>query len=131
MNIELSTPALLFPALSLLMLAYTNRFLSLASLVRHLHSTYKTTHDDIIYGQIKNLQLRLQLVRYMQAFGATSIFLCVLAMFLVFDDHQAVAKSLFGLSLICTMISLALSIVEISISTNALKLQLKDIVLKK
>lgn len=130
MNIELSTPALLFPALSLLMLAYTNRFLSLAGLVRHLHSTYKSNPDNIIFEQIKNLQLRLQLVRYMQAIGATSIFLCVFAMFLVFADYQSTAKSLFAFSLIFTMISLGISIFEISISTNALKLQLKDMVPK-
>jgi Protein of unknown function (DUF2721). len=51
MEINLTTPALLFPAISLLLLAYTSRFLALAALMRELHVRYKTQPDPRIKGQ--------------------------------------------------------------------------------
>jgi hypothetical protein len=39
-QLSLTTPALLFSAISLLLLAYTNRFLAYASVVRNLHARY-------------------------------------------------------------------------------------------
>ena len=75
-RITLATPALLFSAISLLMLAFTNRFLTLASLVRGLHAVYKEKPDEVLYGQIRNLRTRLDLIRWMQAFGIASLLLC-------------------------------------------------------
>jgi hypothetical protein len=39
MELPITTPALLFPAISLLMISYTARFLHLANLARSLHAT--------------------------------------------------------------------------------------------
>ena len=130
MNIEISinTPALLFPAITLLMLAYTNRFLALASLIRNLHTKYKQVREErtIIREQIRNLKRRLLLVKQMQGSGIISFFLCVLCMLFIFLDYQLVAYSIFGLSLMFLLLSLALSLNEIFISTRALEIELKD-----
>ena len=72
MSLELTTPALLFPAISLLLLAYTNRFLTLAALIRELHGRYPKGHEDTVLGQIINLRTRVRLIRAMQALGVVS-----------------------------------------------------------
>lgn len=124
MTIDYGTPALLFPAISLLLLAYTNRFLGLASLIRGLAARYRQSGDQLLVGQIENLRFRLALIRQMQALGVTSIFVCVACMFALFAGSQTVGKLLFGLSLILLMGSLALSLREIHLSTNALTIEL-------
>ncbi|MBA4144360.1 MAG: DUF2721 domain-containing protein [Azospira oryzae] len=126
--ISINTPALLFPAITLLMLAYTNRFLGLASLIRSLNEKYKTAPEDhlIIKEQIHNLRRRLTLIKQMQAFGIMSFFLCVLCMLLFFFQKEIWASAIFGMSLIALLISLALSLNEIFISTRALELELKN-----
>ena len=127
MDISITTPALLFPAISLLMLAYTNRFLALASLIRNLHATYKDhTNKEGVLQQIKNLRLRLRLIRLMQFFGILSLILCVLSMFFVYEQLSVWANSLFTLSLVAMLISLFLSLSEIQISTKALEIELSD-----
>ncbi|UZR93981.1 DUF2721 domain-containing protein [Chondrinema litorale] len=127
MDISLTTPALLFPAISLLLLAYTNRFLAIASLIRDLHAKYKKDRDKMLYGQIKNLKLRLILIRNMQALGISSLFICVLCMFLLYAGLLLIGQIVFGISLVLLMISLALSVWEIQISVNALNIQLGDL----
>ncbi len=127
MEIGLATPALLFPAVSLLLLAYTNRFLGLASLIRGLAARYSESHDQLLMGQIHNLRHRLLLIRRMQAFGVASIFLCVACMFALFAGSQLAGKALFGISLVLLMVSLAISFREIQLSTNALTIQLSTI----
>jgi hypothetical protein len=127
MELGLTTPALLFPTVSLLLLAYTNRFLAIANLIRTLHSQYKETQNPFILGQIKSLRLRVRLVRDMQALGILSLFLCVLCMFLLFWGKIIIGKYVFGISLILLMTSLGISIYEIQISMKALKIQLSDI----
>ncbi|GAB4335627.1 MAG: DUF2721 domain-containing protein [Flammeovirgaceae bacterium] len=127
MEITLTTPALLFPTVSLLLLAYTNRFLAIASLIRGLHSKYQENHDQIIFRQIKNLRKRVLLIRNMQAFGIMSLFLCVLCMFLLFWGKIQAGEIVFSISLILMMCSLSLSLWEIQISVKALNLQLIDI----
>jgi len=128
MEISINTPALLFPAISLLMLAYTNRFLALASLIRNLHSNYKNhTDKEGVLKQIKNLRLRLKLIRQMQLFGVLSLFLCVLSMFFVYERFNFWANFLFAFSLIAMLVSLFLSLYEIQISTRALEIELGDI----
>jgi len=127
-QISINTPALLFPAITLLMLAYTNRFLALANLIRNLHTKYKQVGEEsvIIKEQIQNLKKRLILVKQMQASGIISFFLCVLCMLFIFLDYQLLAYSIFGLSLLFLLLSLALSLNEIFISTRALEIELKD-----
>jgi hypothetical protein len=127
MQLDLTTPALLFPAISLLLLAYTNRFLTLAGLIRSLHAAYLDHPDARLISQIQNLRLRIVLIRNMQVFGVVSFFLCVLAMSLIFWQYPFFAQIAFGASLLLLMVSLALSIWEIQISVGALKLQLSDL----
>ena len=126
-DITLTTPALLFPAISLLLLAYTNRFLTIAGLIRSLHSEYKEHPSGAILGQIKNLRTRVVLIKNMQSLGILSLFLCVLCMFLLFADEYVAGKWVFGVSLILLLFSLGLSIREIQISVNALNIQLSDL----
>ncbi len=127
MELTLSTPALLFPAVSLLLLAYTNRFLALAALIRDLQSKYRDTHDRLLMGQIDNLRRRVILIRSMQTAGVASLFLCVFCMFLLFAGFILLGKLIFGLSLILLMVSLGLSVREIQMSVTALNLQLSDL----
>lgn len=127
MKITLTTPALLFSAISLLLLAYTNRFLALASLVRNLHGQYKKNPDSMLIGQINNLRRRLALIRNMQIYGIISLLLCVLSMFMFYIEHYNYAEYIFGVALVLLIISLALSAREIQISVNALNIHLSDL----
>ena len=126
-EMTLTTPALLFSAISLIMLAYTNRFLAYAAVIRNLHDKYLEEMDESLIQQINNLKLRLYLTRWMQIFGITSLLLCVLTMFLIYIDQNIVAIWVFGIALILLILSLSLLIKEIHISADALKLHLSDI----
>lgn len=128
MQISINTPALLFPAITLLMLAYTNRFLALATLIRKLHSQYKESPDDkpLLKAQINNLRRRLTLIKQMQAGGILSFFLCVLCMLFIYFEIEVWAYGVFALSLVVLLLSLALSLDEIYISTRALEIELRD-----
>lgn len=126
MALTLATPSLLFPAISLLLLAYTNRFLALASLIRDLQAQYRSTHHASLRLQIDNLRRRVRLIQFMQAAGAGSLLLCVACMFLLFAGLEAPARWLFGASLLLMMLSLGLSVREIWISVTALNIQLAD-----
>ena len=125
-QLTLTTPALLFSAISLLLLAYTNRFLAYATVVRNLHASYMEDPDGIIVGQIQNLRKRLKLTRTMQLLGIGSLLLCVLCMFLVYIELQLFAETVFGIALVMLIISLAISVREIQISVKALDLHLGD-----
>lgn len=127
MEFNLTTPAILFPAISLLLLAFTNRFLALANLVRQLHATYKTDPDEILLGQISNLRYRINLIRDMQAYGVFSLFLCVICILVLFVGWVVIGKWIFVASLGFMAISLAISMREIQISGGALDLQLNDL----
>jgi len=126
-ELTLTTPALLFSAISLIMLAYTNRFLAYAAVIRNLHDKYLNQKDDNLLEQINNLKLRLNLTRYMQIFGITSLLLCVLTMFLIYIKFSIMAVWVFGVALLLLILSLALLIREIQISIYALRLHLRDI----
>jgi hypothetical protein len=127
MNLDLTTPALLFPAISLLLLAYTNRFLALAALMRELYARYKTQPDPKIKGQLANLRYRIVIIRNMQVFGVVSFFLCVLCMFVLFAGLASLGQWIFGASLIFLLVSLGLSLRELQVSIDALTLQLYDL----
>lgn len=126
MEITLTTPALLFPAVSLLLLAYTNRFLAIATLIRQLHRSYLENPGSVVEGQLKNLRKRLYLIRAMQLFGVLSLFLCVLAMFFIYLKAGEWGEIIFGVSLVSLLLSLFISIREIMLSTRALDLELSD-----
>ncbi|MDX9770541.1 MAG: DUF2721 domain-containing protein [Tenuifilaceae bacterium] len=125
--LTLTTPALLFSAISLLLLAYTNRFLALAQLIRNLHAQYKQNADSVLLGQINNLRIRVHIIRYMQILGITSLLLCVLSMFLIYIGETVWAEVIFGVALLLLIASLALSVWEIQISVKALDIHLRDI----
>lgn len=127
MEIDVTTPALLFPAITLLLLAYTNRFLTLATLIRNLHGTYKSSPQDILLGQIENLRKRAHLIKHMQGVGVASLVLCVLCMFLLFAGQIELGKIMFGLSIVVLLLSLLISLREIAISVDALEMHLSDI----
>jgi len=128
MELSFTTPALLFPAISLLLLAYTNRFLALANLVRRLHDEYKRGEKSpaLIY-QIKSLRRRLILVRYMQGLGVFSFVCCVFTMYCIYNDWPKMAEYIFAVSLLSLLASLIISLIEITQSTKAIEVELSDI----
>ena len=127
MELTLTTPALLFPTVSLVLLAFTNRFLAVAVLIRKLANDYNSKADKRLADQIRNLKIRLILIRNMQMFSIFALFLSVLCMFFLFNGQEAIGKYIFGASLISLLISLGMSLREIQISTRALSIQLTDI----
>lgn len=130
-TISITTPALLFSAISLILLAYTNRFMGYSSLVRSLYDGFKRNPDDVIYLQIKNLNLRLKLIRRMQLFGTLSLLLCTTSMLFIYLGSPLLGTYLFALGLISMIASLSLSIWEIQISTKSLELHLHDMEMAK
>ena len=128
MEITLTTPALLFPAISLLLLAYTNRFLALANLTRKLHDEYKTGQKSkILLRQIRSLKRRINFIRYMQGLGVFSFLGCVACMYTLYRGWPKIAEYIFATSLLSLLVSLVISLVEIIQSTNAIELELSDI----
>lgn len=127
MELQLSTPALLFSAITLMMLAFTNRFLATANLIRGLHKKYLENPDEkIIIGQIQNLKSRLSMIKYMQLCGVLSFLLCVICMYLIFIEAQQAANYVFIGSMFALLVSLAISFVEIMVSNKALNLEIQD-----
>lgn len=126
MQIDLSTPALLFSTISLLLLAYTNRFLGLASIIRKLHADHSEKPNESYVEEIKNLRRRVYLIRDMQTLGVCSLLACTVCMGALFMGWLAVGKMIFGASLVLMAGSLALSIIEIRMSVGALDVHLKD-----
>lgn len=127
MEISLTTPALLFPAISLLMLAYTNRFLTLATIIRSLHDRYKNEANDNLLGQIANLRYRVYLIRNMQIFGVLSLLFCVISMFALFGGWISAGQWTFAIALILMMVSMLISLRELQISVGALDLLLVEL----
>ena len=121
------TPTLLFSAVSLIMLAYTNRFLSYAQLVRNLKDKYVKDRSEVTAAQIANLRKRLNLTRSMQILGISSLFCCVVSMFFCFISLRVTAIIIFGIALLLLISSLGLSIREVVISTRALEIHLNDL----
>lgn len=124
---SITTPALLFPAISLLLLAYTNRFLVLAQLVRQLHGARSDTPEHLIFRQIVGLRKRIQLIKAMQSLGVSSFLLCTASMFSLLLNVQRAGEFLFGLSVLVLGASLLCSLYEVLISTNALSVILEDL----
>ena len=126
MELNLSIPALLFPAISLTMLAYNARYLAIAALIRDLHKQYQNHSSSPVKKQIKQLRKRLGIIKAMQAMAIISFILAVVTMFLIYIQMKIVANLVFGISLVALMISLSLSFIEVQLSTKALGIQLND-----
>ena len=131
MELGITTPALLFPAISLLLLAYTNRFLAIANIIRKLKQDYldgdHREPKEMLKAQIDNLRRRIRLIQRMQEVGALSFLTCVLTMLILYAGHQAAGSIVFAVSILLLAASLAISIIEIHISVKALDLHLSDI----
>jgi uncharacterized membrane protein len=126
MDISITTPALLFPAVTLLMLAYTNRFNTLATIIRNLHSKYQTERTENLLAQIANLRYRVYLIRNMQIFGVLSLLLCVVSMFALFAGWLAGGQWSFAIALVLMIVSMLLSLRELQVSVGALDLLLSE-----
>ena len=127
MDISINTPALLFPAISLIMLAYTNRFLALATRVRSLHSEYnKTQNNVVVHAQIKNLRFRIKLIKQMQALGVMAFLSCIICMYFIYIEWMVMSHWVFAFSLLSFSCSLAISLWEIQLSTKALEFEISD-----
>ncbi|MBC2838296.1 DUF2721 domain-containing protein [Robiginitalea sp. SC105] len=126
MELTLSIPALLFPAISLSMLAYNARYLAIAALIRELHRQFRETHAAPLEKQIGYLRRRLRIIKEMQTTSIASFLLAAISMFLIYVELRLWANAIFGLSLIFLMLSLVLSLREVRLSTRALEVQLRD-----
>ena len=127
MRIDLATPALLFPAISLLMLAYTNRFLGLASVIRQIHKTHSESPKPVYLRELESLRKRIRLIRDMQSLGVLGLIFCTSCMFLLFRGFYRSGEAMFAASMLCMLSSLGLSFIEIRISVRALDLHLLDL----
>lgn len=127
MEFNLTTPALLFPTVSLLLLAYTNRFLTIATIIRNLHDRYKEKQSENLLGQIANLRYRTHLIRNMQIFGVLSLLMCVVSMFALFAGWITAGQWSFAIALTLMIVSLGISLRELFISVGALDLLLTDL----
>ena len=126
MEFTLQTPTLLFSAISLLMLAYTNRFVVIANLIRELYTLHTNQSSDITFAQLVNLRKRMRIIRNMQVFGGLSFFFSVLSLLLILLEQSQFAQTMFAFSVVLLLISLVLLLMELQISVNALNIQLKD-----
>ena len=126
MELTLGRPALLFPAISLTMLAYNARYLAIAALIRQLHQKYQETASPSVGLQVQKLRKRLTIIKNMQATAIVSFLLAVITMALIYADLIFWASLIFSISLFALMISLVLSLIEVQLSTKALEIQLKD-----
>jgi hypothetical protein len=124
--ISITTPSLLFPTISLLLLAYTSRSLALTSLIRDLHDRYRSEADPKFKAQIERLKRQVKLIRNMQAFAVLGGLLCVLSMFLIYFGSQTVARWFFAASMILIALSFSISLMETALMGSALMLQLDD-----
>jgi hypothetical protein len=124
---DITTPALLFPAVTLLMLAYTNRFNTLATIIRNLHSKYQTERNENLLAQISNLRYRVYLIRNMQIFGVLSLLLCIVSMFALFEEWLVIGQWTFALALILMIVSMGILLREVQVSVGALELLLGEL----
>lgn len=126
-ELNITTPAVLFPAISLLLLAYTNRYIAISNRIRVLHDAYHRDRNDIVIDQIRILKKRINLIKNMQLFGVISIFFAAFTMFLLFENLKVWPTWTFFMSMLSLLVSLILSIYEIMLSNKALFILLRDV----
>ena len=125
-EITISTPALVFPALSVLMLAYTNRFIAISKRVRALHAEHKNNPAKNLKKQIKSLHKRLMFIRNMQVLAITGFLINMISIFLILISLPKVATVLFGVGLLAIIGSLLISVLEINMSVQAMSFELEE-----
>lgn len=127
MNLEITTPAILFPAISLLLAAYNAKFISLNDIISSKINEYRNSSNKLLYHQIENFKKRIFLIKRMQFIGGFSFFLCVISMIALYLDLKQSGSILFLASLIMLGVSLSILLYEVKISSDALIIELKDI----
>ncbi|MDQ5886205.1 MAG: hypothetical protein QG628_602 [Patescibacteria group bacterium] len=132
MDIPITTPALLFPAIAILMLGFVNRYLGTSSLIRSIKKDYDTGYKRVdITNQLHILTKRIELSRYMLTLGSFALMLACLSMFLIFVDRQNLGNKVFGLSIAAMITSLLVSMYETSLSNKSLLIEIDDIFKKE
>mgnify|MGYP002546394603 CR=1 FL=1 len=126
-ELTLTTPSILFSAISLIMLAYTNRFLAYAQVIRNLKGEHENRPSAMTKLQLDNLRKRLYMARSMQIYGVISLLLCVVCTFFIYIGLQTLAVYTFGVALLLLVISLGISVKEILISVKALEFRLDNV----
>jgi len=127
MNLTISTPGLIFPSISFLLIAYSNRFLAIATLIRDLKTKFSENKEEILLQQIKNLRYRLKLIRWMQAVAVFGMLMALMSIFALYLGHEAAGHVLFIMAAVLVATSLSIALVEIMFSGRALDYELQDI----
>ncbi len=132
MTIPITTPALLFPAIAILMLGYVNRYIGAASVIRAITKDYSTGHRRVqVVEQLQIMQKRIGLFRYMLEIGAFALAMACLSMFLIFVDKQQAGNLVFGLSLVAMITSTLVSFYETVLSNQSLNIEINDVYQKE
>ena len=133
MVLDLTTAALMFPAIPFLMLTFGTRFTVVSELIRKIHDEYaaEINLDDVrtkrMLGEISTLKKRLLMIQINQTLTSLSFFVNLLTIFGLFMGYQYLSKLLFAIVLILLMLAIILFIVEIGIATKSLNLHLEDL----
>lgn len=132
MEISLTDPALLFPAIAILMLGYINRYVSTAGVVRNFKKDYDSgyKHADIT-KQLALLAKRIELSKLMISLASAALLLACLSMFLIFWGSQPGGKMSFAAALLGMILSVCVSLYETSLSNKSLELEINDILNKE
>ena len=122
-------PALLFPAIPLMMIVFGNRYSSLSKLIRDLHDRFLKEDEvrDKFTEQIELLTDRLFLVKSMQTLAGLAFIANLLTIFFRYIDVPSVAFSLFGVATILLSASILLFVIEIQKSSSALSKHISDL----
>tara|TARA_Y100000590_G_scaffold113393_1_gene129297 strand:- start:78 stop:482 length:405 start_codon:yes stop_codon:yes gene_type:complete len=128
MNIDYTVAALMFPAIALIMGVYNTRFHTLSALIRKLHDEYVfEKHIPPEWKkQLKNLSRRVVNLKYAIGLAAAGFLFDLLTVFTLYIDEIFIARLIFGSCCLFLIVSIVFYLVEIIVSTNALKLHLSD-----
>ena len=132
-NFQLTYAAFLFPAIPLMMISFGNRYTSLSKLIRKIHDEFinkKISPNDKsasrYFAQIHILNKRLRYVKLMQFFSGISFFLNLLTI-LVGIYFLDISLILFITALFFFALAICVFLIEINISTKALRTHLEDL----
>lgn len=132
MTLTLNEPALIFPAIAILMLGYINRYIGTAGVIRTFKKDYDSgyKHNNLT-KQLDILKKRIELSRLMLTSASSALLFACLSMYLIFQDMQDAGQIIFGLSLIAMIISLIFSLYETSLSNKSLLIEVSDVIKKE
>ena len=132
-NFQLTYAAFLFPAIPLMMISFGNRYTSLSKLIRKIHDEFinkKISPNDKsasrYFAQIQILNKRLRYVKLMQFFSGISFFLNLITI-LVGIYFLDISLVLFITALFFFALAICVFLIEINISTKALRTHLEDL----